>query len=66
MRPLVDGLAAVRGDDHDVLYARAPVTTEVDSRFDAEGHPVDQFDIVPGNDVRLLMHRQPDAMPGPV
>src|SRR5262249_18697013 len=54
------------GDHDDVLDPGSPATGEVHARLDAEGHTWLEEEVVAGDDVRLLVDLQTDAVAGPV
>src|SRR6185312_12052044 len=57
---------AVVGAHHDVLDAGPEPAGPVDAGLDREGHPGLERPFVAGDDVRLLVGLEPDAVPGPV
>jgi 5'-3' exonuclease len=48
----------------DVLDPRTPALVDVETRLDAEGHPLLEWQLIPGDDVGLLMGFQADAVAG--
>ncbi len=62
----LSGIGPVGAADDDVLDARAVLADQVDPGLDREGHPLAKRLAVAGDDVRVLVALEADAVPGPV
>src|SRR5215217_3351317 len=60
----IQAAATVRGADNGVFDPYPELAREVDPRFIAEDHPLRQRQGVPFHQVRLLMEREPQSVPG--
>ncbi len=56
----------MRSHDHDVLEPHAEPSRQVDAGLHRKGVPLDQYRVVPGHQVRVLVLLDADAVPGAV